>query len=239
MKKLSDYYAVVLTNKWFYFSILATVISYVALDQMVRSYAHDYVQFGPTIASFDFPTLRFFFLTFRYSIVFTEIGILCWEWYAPIETARFPDTLPAGTTWEQMYLKFLDDENVMVIVGRYRRNASYIDMGFADTRGKKPQPNAQWDFLKLLAKKGGEIKYTDPQAKATYKKQKQLLSEKLKQYFQLDFDPFDPYFAEKAYHIKMTLVPLPEKPKLPVAKVDFQDFANDLREAYEEEIGIR
>jgi len=29
---------------------------------------HDYVMFGPTIASFDFPTLRLFFLTFRYSI---------------------------------------------------------------------------------------------------------------------------------------------------------------------------
>jgi hypothetical protein len=195
--------------------------------------------FGPTIASFDFPTLRLFFLTFRYSIVFTEMGILCWEWYAPVELPRFPDMLPAGTTWEQMYMKFLDAENVMVIVGRYRRNASYLDMGFADTRGKKPQPNAQWEFLKLLAKKGGEIKYTDPAAKITYKKQKQLLSEKLKQYFQLDFDPFDPYFAEKAYHIKMTLVPPPEKPKPPLAKVDFQDFASDLREAYEEEIGIR
>jgi len=85
---------------------------------------------------------------------------------------------------------------------------------------------------------GGEIKYTDPQAKTTYKKQKQLCL-KSSSNFHLDFDPFDPYFAEKAYHIKMTLVPPPEKPKPPLAKVDFQDFASDLREAYEEEIGIR
>jgi hypothetical protein len=239
MTKVRDFYIAVLTSKWFYFAIAATVVSYLALDTSLIGFANEYLQFGPGIASFYFPMLRFFFLTFRYSIPLTEIAILSWAWYPPVEVARFPDTLPAGTTWEQMYLKFLDGENVMVIVGRYRRNASYIDMGFADTRGKKPQPNAQWEFLKLLAKKGGEIKYTDPQAKTTYKKQKQLLSEKLKLYFQLDFDPFDPYFAEKAYHIKMTLVPPSEKPKPPMAKMDFQDFASDLREAYEEEIGIR
>jgi hypothetical protein len=206
MTKVRDFYAVVLTNKWFYFSILATVISYVALDQMMRSYAHDYVMFGPTIASFDFPTLRLFFLTFRYSIVFTEIGILCWEWYAPVEVARFPDALPAGTTWEQMYMKFLDDENVTIVAGRYRRNASYVDMGFVDARGKKPSPNAAWNFLKVLAIKNGEIRFPDQEANTTYKKQKQLLSEGLKRYFTLDADPFQPYRSEGSYKIKMTLM---------------------------------
>jgi hypothetical protein len=239
MTTIADYYRPILISKWFYLSILATTISYVALDQGIRNFAHDYALFGPAIASLDFPVLRLFFLTTKYSIFFTEIGILCWEWYAPTADPKFADVLPAGTTWNQMYMKFLDDENVTIIAGRYRRNASYLDMGFADTRGKKPQPNAQWEFLKVLAQKGGEIRYADSEAKDSYKKQKQFLSEKLKSYFRLDTDPFDPYFAEKSYKIKMTLVPPPEAPKPPMAKVDFVDFADDLREAYEEQIGLR
>ena len=40
------------------------------------------------------------------------------------------------------------------------------------------------------------------------KKQKQLLSEALKAYFQVSSDePFDDYKKEKAYKIKLTLVP--------------------------------
>jgi hypothetical protein len=92
MKKLTDYYAVVLTSKWFYFSILATVVSYLALRESFIGFVHDYLQYGPTIASIHDPLLRFFFLTFRCSIVLTEMGILCWEWYAPIEPIAIAET---------------------------------------------------------------------------------------------------------------------------------------------------
>ena len=84
MTKLSDYYAVVLTNKWFYFSILATVVSALLLVKWLSSFVQDYIQFGP-IADLQVPALHFLYLTFRYSIPLTEIGILSWEWYAPIE----------------------------------------------------------------------------------------------------------------------------------------------------------
>ncbi len=70
--------------------------------------------------------------------------------------------------------------------------------GICGYEGNGSKPNEQWKFLLLLAKKGGEIKHTDPQAKDSYKKQKQILSEKLKQDFRLDFDPFDSYVSEKA-----------------------------------------
>jgi len=82
---LKDCYAYILTSKWFYFAILATVGSYLALNEGLSGFAKDYVQFGPAIASFHFPVLRFFFLTFRYSVPFTEIAILFWEYGAPVE----------------------------------------------------------------------------------------------------------------------------------------------------------
>jgi hypothetical protein len=92
MTKVRDFYAVVLTNKWFYFSIAATVLSYLALRESFIGFVHDYLQYGPTIASIHDPLLRFFFLTFRYSIPLTEISILSWEWYAPVE----PETEPVA-----------------------------------------------------------------------------------------------------------------------------------------------
>ena len=95
MTKLTDYYAVVLTNRWFYFSILATVLSYLALRESFIGFVHDYLQYGPTIASIHDPLLRFFFLTFRYSIPLTEISILSWEWYAPVEPIAIAETEPA------------------------------------------------------------------------------------------------------------------------------------------------
>lgn len=206
MTKVRDFYIPILTSKWFYLAIAATVVSYLALDASLIGFANEYLQFGPDIASFYFPILRFLFLTFRYSIPLTEIAILSWEWYAPVEAAAFPDKLPAGTTWQQMYMKFEDDENVLIVVGQYRRNLSYRDMGFVDNRGKKRNPNAAWKFLKVLAVHNGEIDIKDPDAKDTYKKQKQLLSDALKKYFAMVADPFEPYRSEDAYKIRMTLV---------------------------------
>jgi len=96
MTKVRDFYIPILTSKWFYFAILATVLSYLALQESFIGFVHDYIQYGSTIASIHDPLLRFFFLTFRYSIPLTEISILSWEWYAPVE----PETEPAAVALE-------------------------------------------------------------------------------------------------------------------------------------------
>lgn len=85
MTKVRDFYIPIIASKWFYFAIVATMLSYLALDTSLIGFANEYLQFGPGIASFYFPMLRFFFLTFRYSIPLTEIAILSWAWYdAPV-----------------------------------------------------------------------------------------------------------------------------------------------------------
>ena len=83
-------------------------------------------------------------------------------------------------------------------------------MGFEDE--KKKQPNSQWSFLKLLATKNGELSWdnnNDMSQKQinSAKKKKQMLSDALKAYFQIDEDPFENYRTEKAYKIKITLTP--------------------------------
>ena len=104
---------------------------------------------------------------------------------------RFPFKLPAGTTWENITIQFLESTKVLILVGKYRHETNYADMGFSDGRGYKP--NQQWTFLRVLAQRGGEITWEDPEATSKWKKTKELLSKSLREYFTSDYDPFLPY----------------------------------------------
>ena len=152
-------------------------------------------------------------------------------------TRKFPYAIPAGTTWEQIILQFHDDENVIVRVGQFKHTANYIEFGLYDGRGKQFRPSEQWNFLKVLAKLNGEIRIIDSDAKDAYKKQKQMLAQKLKEYFGIDYDPFHPYRTEHAYRIKMTLVPPPDMPKVDAGRdrSTFPSFDDDIRESYLEQ----
>jgi hypothetical protein len=152
--------------------------------------------------------------------------------------AHFPDALPAGTKWNQIYMRFLDEENVFISAREFRRQANYVEMGFADKRGKRHFPNKQWELLILLAKKKGVIASDDKDFDFANKKRKQLLAETLQEYFQLETDPFHSYDTEKAYRIRMTLSPPPEKVSAGM-KPSFMDFAANIREAQEEEANLR
>jgi hypothetical protein len=58
----------------------------------------------------------------------------------------------------------------------------------------------------VLAVHNGEIPISNPRAIEKYKKSKQLLSQKLEEYFGL-FDPFYPFEKDNSYRIQMTLFP--------------------------------
>lgn len=127
----------------------------------------------------------------------------------------FPHRLPAGTKWENIIIKFLDKENVLIKVNKFEHTTDYKEMGFEDKRGKGLRPNEQWVFLKVLAGQGGELIIKDPEAKDAYKKQKQFLLEALQSYFRIDYDPFFPYHSSpyktgNSYKIKITLIPPPK-----------------------------
>jgi len=124
---------------------------------------------------------------------------------------KFPYKLPAGTRWEDMIIKFEDDENIYIQVKHLKHHASYKDMGLVG-KGKNPGPSELWSFLKVLAQVNGELAVKDKQARDKYKKQKELLAKVLQAYFSIDYDPFFPYrnSFEKygnSYKIKITLIP--------------------------------
>ncbi|MFZ3011400.1 MAG: hypothetical protein WA060_00140 [Minisyncoccia bacterium] len=146
------------------------------------------------------------------------------------EKYRFPHKLPRGTKWENFIIKFLDEESVLIKVFKFERTATYREMGFIG-RGKNPEPSVAWAFLKVLAKRNGELTIRDPEAKTAYKKQKEILSKVLENYFLIEYDPFYPYNRTESYkdydskkmkkftyqkremesfRIKITLIPPPD-----------------------------
>lgn len=149
---------------------------------------------------------------------------------------KFPYKIPAGTHWHQIIIKFLDDEQIEVWVKKQKHITNYIDMGMTG-KGNIPEPSEQWLFLKVLAQCHGEITIKDREARGRYKKQKQALSETLKSYFSIDYDPFYPYQhnpekSGNSYKIKVTLIPPPqvnnkENNIMSDDKLGIQDFLNE------------
>lgn len=116
-----------------------------------------------------------------------------------------PPLLPPGIRWENITIQFLNSQEVLIRAKDFSQHTNYEAMGFQDM--KKKQPTKIWQFLELLAHHKGEISWDDPTANDRIKKDKQLLSDALKAYFRIDDDPFYPYKEEKAYRIKLTLIP--------------------------------
>ena len=117
---------------------------------------------------------------------------------------RFPSKLPSGTKWEDFIVTFLDDESVYITVRGIKHKATFKDMGFEDKRSARP--NSQWGLLRILAKYGGELNWNTAEADVKFKKCKERLTEQLKNYFPLEYDPFYPYQDVNSYKIKLTLV---------------------------------
>ena len=119
---------------------------------------------------------------------------------------HFPYDLPEGFKWEDLTIKFKDGHCVKIIAGEFVHNADYKEMGFEDQR--KVTPDQQWIILNELAKKvDNSITWEDKIANATIKKKKQLIAKKLKEYFGIKEDPFYLYKQEKAYKLKINLIP--------------------------------
>ena len=107
--------------------------------------------------------------------------------------------------WEAITIKFIDGVNVLIYSGDIKNKANYKDMGFEDSRTFKP--NMQWTFLKYLAQNNNEINWKDKEASPKVKKYKQLLSMNLNAFFQIAESPFYIYKKEKAYRIRLNLIP--------------------------------
>ncbi len=113
--------------------------------------------------------------------------------------------LAPDTKWENITIIFVNGHDIKIKVKEKTFLSDFKQMGFEDK--KNHLPNKQWEFLVLLSRRNGELSWRDSDASDLLKKKKQLLSKALKAFFQIDEDPFFPYRKEKAYRIKINLIP--------------------------------
>lgn len=130
-----------------------------------------------------------------------------------------PIKLPPNTKWGNIVIQFIDNENIKITApDNFEHISDYTEMGFKDK--KKLCPNTQWRFLQLLSLRKGYLSWKDLTEKPEAikqedmeklinqaKKRKQLLSKKLKKYFQINEDPFCDYRKKDAYEVKFHLFP--------------------------------
>jgi len=100
---------------------------------------------------------------------------------------RFPT--PPGAIWENIKMEFTADANLVVTCGAISKVLEPEHLGMKDQRSGKPTD--QWILLKAFALEKGAIDWSgvSEKEKNLRKKQKQELSKKLRQVFQLDKDP--------------------------------------------------
>jgi hypothetical protein len=152
---------------------------------------------------------------------------------------KLPYALPRGTRWEDVVLKFTDDDHIRILCKGKEHTAHYGEMGL---EGKGGKPSVLWTLLRVLAMHSGELQGSDAKAADRYKKQKQSLSEALENYFDIDFDPFHPFQKTRSYKVKFTILPpdngfsfekkerpsLMEAPKKPDPFADLAEYMGDI-----------
>lgn len=141
-----------------------------------------------------------------------------------------PLSLPANTAWENVQARFVDPHTLFIEIPKHKVKITvdYKDMGMWDMRSGLP--NAQWTVLRGIAQYGG-ITWKTPVANLGVKKQKQLLSTALKRYFNFEDDPFMVYRKEKAYRLKMVLIPDNDSP---LVVDEFEDDTLGVKEYLDE-----
>ena len=114
---------------------------------------------------------------------------------------------PIGTKWEDMTWTFLSNELVRVEAKGISKKYQYSDLGFTDRR-KGDSPDTRWAILSKLAKNNGEITWKTN----INSKEKNMMSaavrdirKRLKDFFNIDDDPFHPYRKTKSYKTKFTI----------------------------------
>ena len=103
-----------------------------------------------------------------------------------------PLDVPAGTTWRQVTMRFVDDDVVEVVVAGTRTRLSATDFGLNDNRRSTLVPGEPWKLLRLMAERGGELALGDMPASANARAYVKKLRERLGATIPVEGDPFVP-----------------------------------------------
>lgn len=121
--------------------------------------------------------------------------------------------IPEGINWHYVTIRFLSDEGVHIKAGSAFAGFDFIGMGFVDRRRrlKERRPDWSWKTLKEIANHQGEISINDADIDPTIKKNLKsyihVIRERLKKFFGIEEDPFEPYCRRtKSWKAKFTII---------------------------------
>lgn len=94
---------------------------------------------------------------------------------------------PAGATWEDLRMRFLDGERVSVRVSQVSGTFNYAQLGMV--RRTSGGPTEQWNLLRAFAVEHGFLDWNSRYANRRNQKRKERLSACLVRFFRLEGDP--------------------------------------------------
>jgi hypothetical protein len=116
------------------------------------------------------------------------------------ERARFPT--PAGATWGDVTIRFLDGHTLHVNVAGTVEECDCVRMGMASRRNRRP--TKQWHLLARFAASAGVISWKKGNADRGLQKQKELLAQRLQAFFGIDGEPIA--LVGKDWHCRFRLL---------------------------------
>ena len=122
-----------------------------------------------------------------------------------LPTHAFPT--PPGTRWQDVTIRFLNQHQVHVQVGRTSDAFEFTQMGMADGRRKPVEPNKQWRLLVDFAEGNGTVRWGSTHENRRRQKQKEELSNVLRCFFGIDDDPFEPLEDCSGWRARIRVLP--------------------------------
>lgn len=126
------------------------------------------------------------------------------QWKIEVPEYRFPT--PAGTSWEQVKIRFITQHQVQIQARDESGTYEFSHMAMGDGRKKNAEPDEQWRLLIAFAENNGVITWHSRQASPKNKKRKEKLSRCLREFFDMSEEPFEPLPSGSGWRARFTLV---------------------------------
>lgn len=117
-----------------------------------------------------------------------------------------PVAIPAGATWRQVTIRFVDDDTVDVVVGALRERRSAADFGMTDGRKSGSVPTEPWKLLRAMAKNGGRLTWSGEGASDKARWYIKQLREGISAMLPLEGSPIRDYSAGRGWVTAFALV---------------------------------
>jgi hypothetical protein len=122
-----------------------------------------------------------------------------------VPTHAFPT--PPGTRWQDVTIRFLTQHQVHVRVGQTSAVFDFTQMGMADGRTNPVVPDSRWTLLVAFAKGRGVVRWCSTVENRRRQKHKEGLSKRLRAFFGIEDDPFEPFEDRSGWRARIRVVP--------------------------------